>query len=266
MLDRNVRNIINKKGFDYFFSGVKDIINNADIAVANLEGPFTDNPSKTNIPHSKSLQFTFDTKLAKELADFGFDILGLSNNHTKNFGNEGFEMTKKVISSSSMLYYGDPDNKSENSVIIEKNNIKIGFVGFHEFTYVNFDKVISEIKAIREKVDVLIVTPHWGVEYNSQPTEKQIKLAKEFIDNGADIVVGTHSHIIGDIGEYNNKKIYYSLGNFAFDQYFSKETMTGMGLQIEAKKGVNGIELDYKQILFEIDTKGVRAVDKQYSL
>jgi poly-gamma-glutamate synthesis protein (capsule biosynthesis protein) len=139
-----------------------------------------------------------------------------------------------------------------------KNGIRIGIVGFHEFSYINFDKVLAEIEKLRSQVDFLIVTPHWGVEYQSKPTEKQRKWAREFIDSGADVVIGTHSHVMGEIEEYNGKKIYYSLGNFAFDQYFSKETMTGMGVQVELKKKGGQIETYYVQKTFEINGKGVR--------
>ncbi len=94
MLDRNVRNKIGVIGFDAFFAGVKDLISDADIAVGNLEGPFTPYPSKTASLVDKQLTFTFDPKLAPKLADLGFDILGLANNHTLNFGQEGLNMTR----------------------------------------------------------------------------------------------------------------------------------------------------------------------------
>jgi poly-gamma-glutamate capsule biosynthesis protein CapA/YwtB (metallophosphatase superfamily) len=162
-----------------------------------------------------------------------------------------------------MLYYGDPNNKDEISIVKVKNGIRVGIIGFHEFSYMNFDKVFVEIEKLRPEVDILIVTPHWGIEYDKTPTEKQKKWAKEFIDSGADAVVGTHSHVIGDIEEYKGKKIFYSLGNFAFDQFFSRETMTGMGLCVEVKKeGDNIVNLNYKEITFEIDRDGVRVVNK----
>src|SRR3990167_3816960 len=94
MLDRNVRNKINEIGFEEFFKGVSDLISNADLAIGNLEGPFTMYPSLTASLKNKALQFTFDPTLANKLSSLGFDILGLANNHTLNFGLEGLEMTK----------------------------------------------------------------------------------------------------------------------------------------------------------------------------
>ncbi len=258
MLDRNVRKVIDRRGFDAFFDGVKDLVKESDISVANLEGPFTKYPSKTMDPTSKLLQFTFDPSLATALSDFGFDVLGLANNHTLNFGNEGLESTRRYIGDAGMLYYGDPSNANEISTVIVKNGIRIGIVGFHEFSYMNFDKVFAEIEKLKPQVDFLVVTPHWGVEYQSLPTEKQRKWAMEFIDSGADAVIGSHPHVVETVEEYRGKKIYYSLGNFAFDQYFSKETMTGMGVRVEVKKRGDIIEIYYVQETFEIDGRGVR--------
>ena len=258
MLDRNVRNLINKKSFDTFFSGVKELVQSVDIAVANLEGAFTPFPSITAGLKSKELQFTFDPALAPAVADLGFDILGLANNHSWNFGREGLEMTRRYIGGAGMLYYGDPNNSTELSTIITKNGITIGFVGFHEFHYVNFDKVFLEIVRLRPIVDVLIVSPHWGIEYDKKPTPKMIQWAHQFIDDGADAVIGAHSHIIGEKEEYKGKMIYYSLGNFAFDQYFSKETMEGLGVVITVDKNLNENDLQYQEVLIKVDREGTR--------
>lgn len=257
MLDRNVRNTIDEIGFDDFFSGVKDLISRPDIAVANLEGPFTPYQSVTADLRNKALQFTFDPALTPKLSKFGFDVFDLANNHTMNFGSAGMAYTRSYIKESGMEYYGDPNNKREISYVSEKNGLKIGFVGFHEFSYVNFDKVFDEIKRLRPEVDVLVITPHWGIEYEKIPTDKIRELAHKFIDLGADMVVGSHSHVVGEIENYKNKKIYYSLGNFVFDQYFSEDTMNGLGVMIFAEKDALGhIRLSYENIPINITSSG----------
>lgn len=262
MLDRNVRNLINKNGFDEFFSGVKELVSGADIAIANLEGPFTPYPSLTASLVNKTLTFTFDPALAPKLSDLGFDILGLANNHTLNFGREGLEMTREYIREAGMFYYGDPNNATELSLITAENGISVGFVGFHEFTYVNFTKVLEEIDYLRVQVDVVIVTPHWGEEYQKAPTENMKKWAHEFIDHGADAVIGAHTHVVGDIEEYKGKKIFYSLGNFAFDQYFSIATMNGLGVLMGVEKDKEGkLAIKYDLIPIRTDRKGVSVVD-----
>lgn len=257
MLDRNVRNIIDKNGFDKFFSGVSEIVKSADIAVANLEGPFTDYPSITASLKNKALQFTFDPKLAQKLSDFGFDILGLANNHTLNFGKDGFEQTKKYIGNSGMIYYGDPLNKDEISTIVTKNGIKIAFIGFHEFSYINFENIPKEIQKLKNEVDIIIVTPHWGNEYEKIPTDRIRKMAHSYIDYGAHMVIGAHSHVVGEYESYNNGDIYYSLGNFVFDQYFSEDTMNGLALKIKIIKSHNEINTEIQNIPIRIDRQGV---------
>ncbi len=258
MLDRNVRNIINRDGFDKFFEGVKNILQDVDIAVGNLEGAFTNNPSITADLKNKALQFTFDPKLSLELSDLGFDVLGLANNHTYNYGRDGLESTRRYVGSAGMLYYGDPFNKDEISTVIVKNGIRIGIVGFHEFYYTNFNNVFIEIEKLRPNVDLVIVTPHWGDEYEKRPNERVVKWAHQFIDSGADIVIGAHSHVVGDTEVYKDKKIYYSLGNFAFDQYFSKATMEGLVVRIDITKNDNGIKTEFKDTLVTVDREGVR--------
>ncbi len=259
MLDRNVRNTINKNGFDPFFEGVKDLLSKPDITIGNLEGPITIYPSVTTNLKNKELKFTFDPKVTPKLKEVGFDVLGLANNHTLNFGKIGFQMTKDYIKEAGMVYYGDPNNKEEISTIIEKNGIKIGLVGFHEFSYVNYEKVLIEIDRLRPLVDILIVTPHWGPEYKKEPNQKMTEMAHEFIDHGVDVVFGTHPHVVAHIEEYKGKKIYYSLGNFVFDQYFSRDTSNGLAVRMDVVKNkVKVLSIDYTDIPISIDRSGVR--------
>jgi poly-gamma-glutamate synthesis protein (capsule biosynthesis protein) len=173
-----------------------------------------------------------------------------------NFGSTGLEMTRRYIGSAGMQYYGDPNNATEISTVITKNGIRVGFVGFHEFTYYNFDKVFAEMARLRPEVDILIVSPHWGVEYQKEPTEKMIQWAHEFIDLGADTVIGAHPHVVGQTEEYKGKEIFYSLGNFAFDQYFSEETMNGLGVIIEVEKNKEKFDLKYKEVPIRVGREG----------
>lgn len=258
MLDRNVRNIINKIGFDKFFAGVKDMVATPDIAAANLEGTFTTNPSVTASLVSKELKFTFDPALSSALADLGFDIMGLANNHSYNFGMTGLESTRRYIGSAGMMYYGDPFNKDEISTVITKNGIRVAFIGFHEFYYSNFDKVMSEIARLRSEVDIIIVSPHWGIEYQKNPTVEMVNWAHQFIDQGADVVIGAHPHIVGNTEVYRDKKIYYSLGNFVFDQYFSKATMEGLAVILDIEKKGDKFNINYNDIPVVVDRDGVR--------
>lgn len=268
MLDRGVYNRIHKIGFDKFFEGIASTTKENDIVVANLEGPFTPYPSITTNLINKELRFTFDPIFIPKLANLGINVLGLANNHTLNFGREGLRSTREYLRQAHISYYGDPNNNDELSTIVEKKGIKVGFIGFHEFSYINFDKVLAEIDRIRPDVDILIISPHWGVEYESVPTETMKKWARQFIDHGADAVIGSHPHVVGNMDEYRGKKILYSLGNFVFDQYFSEDTMNGLSVKIRVEKDVqkgrvNSIELTYTLIPIRIDTKGVSLIYSQ---
>jgi poly-gamma-glutamate synthesis protein (capsule biosynthesis protein) len=239
MLDRYVRNRINQDGFDTVLGQAKVFFDsiNANLIVGNLEGPFTSYPSKTTNYNNKELVFTFDPILAPKLKELGFDVLGLANNHTLNFGYEGLTSTKKYLDSAGIKYYGHPDNISDTSIAIDSNGVMIGLVGYHEFSYKNLDVVLDEITRLRPLVDFLVVTPHWGVEYEKEPRQYMVDMAHKFIDHGADAVIGAHPHVVQTIEYYNYKPIFYSLGNFIFDQFFSKEVKNGLAVLVSLKKG-----------------------------
>ncbi|MEK9185022.1 MAG: CapA family protein [Patescibacteria group bacterium] len=232
MLDRGARFYMNKYGSDYPLKNIHELLKNNDIVLANLEGPITSNPSKTINKNNAPLQFTFSTTTALLLKNEGITMLGLANNHTLNFGNAGLKETKKYLMENGLDYFGDPSNTGEISIIKEINGMKIGFVGYHEFSYKNYDKIISEIIRLRSIADFLIVSAHWGIEYNKNYTKDQQKKAHQFIDAGADLVIGAHPHVVEPVEIYKNKHIFYSLGNFIFDQDFSYDTTHGLAVRI----------------------------------
>ncbi|MCR4334842.1 MAG: CapA family protein [Patescibacteria group bacterium] len=245
MFDRGVRYYMNKYGSDYPFINIRGLLRDSDIILANLEGPITSNSSKTLGKKDAPLQFTFATTTASLIKNEGITLVGLANNHTLNFGNGGLLETKKYLLENDIDYFGDPLNADEISIIKNINGIKIGFVGYHEFSYKNYDKIISEIVRLRSVTDFLIVFAHWGVEYNVSYTEDQQNKAHEFIDNGADLVIGAHPHVVEPVEEYKNKKIFYSLGNFIFDQDFSYNTTHGLAIRITIPvKDIEGVTYD----------------------
>jgi poly-gamma-glutamate synthesis protein (capsule biosynthesis protein) len=248
MLDRNVKRMIDKYSVDYIFSGVKDEIRKADLAVANLEGVFSQNESIA-LKNNKILRFTFDPVLARELSDIGFDIFSQANNHTNDFGRDGIRQSFDFITQNKMQYFGDYFNESVY-LSVKVKNTQIGFVGFNEFSYQNFENVLLAISRSKETDDFTVVFPHWGVEYKTSPSNFQESWAKKFIDSGADIVVGAHPHVVQDVGEYNNVPIYYSLGNFVFDQYFSTSTMSGLALKLV----LNDSKFNIQEIPLSIST------------
>lgn len=265
MFDRTVRSKINRYGFEYVFGPATTTFADYDLVVANLEGPITTYKSKTVLENNKSIagfQFTFATGTAKALKDAGIDIVSLANNHTDNFGKDGLNQTRKFLDDAGIRYFGSPQNIDQNNSGIStstcistegdtshtniteldpetrKNSICIGFVGWHEFGTKNHQKILDEIVRMRPLVDYLVVFPHWGEEYKKKPHVEQIRLARVWSDAGADVIIGAHPHVIQQItrrttADGRTVPIFYSLGNFIFDQYFSFDTTHGIAVEIE---------------------------------
>lgn len=239
MLDRTVlTKTQSAKTFDHPFLLFDPVFKEYDLRLANLEGPITTFPS---VAQTQRFTFTFSPEFVEPLKK-RFDVLSLANNHTDNFGTKGLQQARKFLIDAEIAYFGDPYNtKGLISTVVEKNGFKIAFVGYHELIGYGLPNVIEEVKKLKGTVDVIIVMPHWGVEYDmKKPSTAQKNAAHELIDAGADIIIGAHPHVIQPIEMYKDKLIFYSLGNFIFDQYFSVETMQGLGVGLTMKK-VDGV-------------------------
>lgn len=237
--DRYIKKVAENKGEDYIFSCVSNFLKDSDLVVGNLEGPITDNPSVSlgsTIDTPENYTFTFPPNTAKLLAKNNIKVVNLGNNHISNFGNEGFVSTKKYLEESGVRYfegfYGD-----EPVLRKEIKGNKISFISFNEF---DGDKVQDIVEIIREEKKegrIVFVYTHWGDEYIAPP--QRIKnYAKIFVNSGADLIIGSHPHIVQEKEIYKNKSIYYSLGNFIFDQYWNKEVSTGLVLEVNIKNTI----------------------------
>jgi poly-gamma-glutamate synthesis protein (capsule biosynthesis protein) len=243
MLDRQVRAKINANGQEYPFENIKNFIAGNDIVVANAEGIFSSFDSKTLDVQNAPLEFTFDPLMLPVLKNLGFTLLGQANNHSLNFGEAGLAQSTTSITLAGLNYFGDPSNIDIHPYVQEINGEKIGFVAYNEFSYQGLDNVISTIKNLRSQVSFLIVYPHWGVEYSPTSTPAQQTVAHKFIDAGADVVVGMHPHVIEPIEIYNGKPIFYSIGNFIFDQNSTGPTSQGLAVKILLDKNSANYQL-----------------------
>jgi poly-gamma-glutamate synthesis protein (capsule biosynthesis protein) len=231
MLDRNVARRIRKNGFDTIFKDIHQIFKNKDIVVGNLEGNITNNPSISEVDHN-ILRFTFNKEYATKLKDIGFTIFSLANNHSMDFYKAGYDETISNLSNANLKYFGSAYNNENISESIEVNNNKICFIGYHDLYTFNENPILDEIKNTRDSCNYQIIFAHWGNEYKNYASERQIELAHKFIDTGADLVIGAHPHVIQPIEIYRNKAIFYSLGNFVFDQDFSYETKHSFAVEL----------------------------------
>ncbi|MFA5777248.1 MAG: CapA family protein [Parcubacteria group bacterium] len=256
MFDRYIREIAVKRGSDFIFEKISSFLKESDFIVANLEGPITDNKSVSvgTIPGEKGhLSFTFDKSLAETLYKQNIKLVNLGNNHILNFGNSGLLQTENYLKESNIDYFGDPENNEKNYIIKEINGIKIGFVSYNQFGK-SAEGTVDDIKNIRGKVDIIAIYGHWGKEYEKNPSDNIKNLAHSFIDAGADLIIGSHPHVIQSAEDYKGKKIYYSLGNFIFDQYFSTETQKGLAVRV--KINPDNKNLEFQETALFMDKNG----------
>lgn len=239
MLDRHVRLQIEKKGNKYPFANIERFLDGSDLTVANLEGTVTNMAPKRLEPDN--IVFTFDPSVATTLRDLSFDVVSLANNHIDDFGAEGLRQTKDYLRAADIEYFGDYFNQEEVMTIQDVRGIRLAFIGFHEFSYAGRENVLNLIKQAHQEADFVIVYPHWGAEYLPRPDQNQVTLAHQFINVGADIVLGAHPHVVQPIEIYKDKLIVYSMGNFVFDQQFSTAVKNGLGLGLVLRKDRDGL-------------------------
>lgn len=224
MLGRSVtKQSLLKQDPHYPFLKVADKLKSADIVFSNLETSLV-----TNCPITDSgLKFCADPKMIDGLKFAGIDVVNLANNHTSNYGKEGLKETEDILTKNDIKWVD-----GGNLEIIENNGTRFGFLGFDFVGKEPKDADYQLVRESKKKVDVLIPMVHWGVEYTNLPTSDQKLIAENLITSGADIVVGGHSHWVQNVDYVNNKPIFYSLGNFVFDQPWSEETKHGLAVEL----------------------------------
>lgn len=238
MFDRYIKQVADKRGVDFSFQKVQSILQGNDLVVGNLEGPITNQQSvsvNSVIGAKENYIFTFDPKFATALAKENIKLVNIGNNHILNFGSAGVESTREYLTNADVEYFGDPENESGRMKVKNIKGFEIAFVNFNQFVTGAEQKTLIDIaEAKNQKVDLVILYTHWGVEFvTGEPSDKIKNLAHEFVEAGADLIVGTHPHVVQAKEEYAGKMIYYSLGNFIFDQYFRPETQKGLAVQVE---------------------------------
>jgi len=247
MLDRDVRTLMERKSPNFITEKIQRLFWSQDLNVANLEGPITQNTSVsvgTKVEEKNHLIFTFDPKESIQfIAHTGIDIVSIGNNHILNFKKEGLENTERVLTENNIGYFGSPVDG--NSYLIKNiNNKKVAFVDYNQFSNINSQATADIIREVKNKSDLVVVYAHWGTEYELNKIESQKERAHQFIDAGADIIIGSHPHVVEPLEIYKNKIIFYSLGNFVFDQYFSEDTKTMLAAGISIQNDLQKIVLE----------------------
>jgi len=194
--------------YTYFLRNVKPFFENDDLTIVNFEGTMSDRGTRAD----KEYAFRGSPEYVNILTSSSVEAANLSNNHSRDYGEVSFTDTQKTLAENNITWFS-----GRNYGIAEVKGIKIGLVGTNtqraEET-ANFINNMNRLK--KENPDLIIANFHWGIEREAFPEEKQIKLAHTAIDNGADLVIGHHPHVLQGIERYKGKYILYSLGNFCF--------------------------------------------------
>lgn len=228
--DRYIRTVMRKRGEEFILTPLLGTLTSVDATVANLEGPITDYPSESETSkegEAKNYVFTFPSGTASFLKREHIDIVNIGNNHILNFKAEGVEQTKKYLTATGVHYFGSPLEEDERIFVQDIHGTKIAFINYNQFVSGGEEKVFADLSSVKGAADFIVLYTHWGKEY--EPVLESVRtLAHQFIDAGADLIIGSHPHIVQEKELYQGKMIYYSLGNFIFDQYFRPETESGL--------------------------------------
>jgi poly-gamma-glutamate synthesis protein (capsule biosynthesis protein) len=232
MFDRAVAEHAQKFGIDSLFTNIDRLFLGTHAVIGNLEGTIT-NEQSLSIENNSILRFTFNPIFAGLLKKNAFTTVSLANNHALDFGKSGYVQTEENLQAAGIVPFGSPFNNENISTKITADGKTICFIGYHDLFTSDPTSAFQEIKNIRPACSYITLFAHWGVEYVSTATDRQRMLAHQFIDAGADLVIGSHPHVVETVEVYKNKAIFYSLGNFMFDQSFSFGTEHGLAVNVE---------------------------------
>lgn len=250
ILGRTVYRKMTEKGYLSPFSHVAGTLAAADLTFGDLECPLSD----AFTPPAHGMAFVAPKRAIEGIKASGFDILGLANNHSTNFGTKALTDTLATLKQNNIEYVGGGYNESE------AKSFKVLTIKGKKFVFLSFNciigdlaasenspgdwhvklepweridqdqicEVVTKVEEARKAGDFVIVMAHWGQEYTHDPNPQMISLARQIIDAGADLIVGTHPHWTQGVEVYKGKLITYSLGNFVFDQEWSRKTKQGL--------------------------------------
>ena len=236
----------NSYNYEYQLEYIKPIIDNYDLAFYNQESILGGN----SLGFSSYPRFNTPSQVGDAFVDAGFNVVSLANNHTLDKNEMGvinsinYWKTKDVVTAGS---YASSEDRNDIK-IHSKNNINYVFLSYTTTTnglsapkgkeyLVNtysYDKVKNDIEKIKDKTDIILVSMHWGVEYQHTPSNRQVQIANELSSLGVDVVIGHHPHVVQPIEQINDTVVFYSLGNFISGQ-IGIERLIGLlgGIRIE---------------------------------
>lgn len=248
--------------FDFIYENISDVIQEADVAVMNQETIYTAEPSG----YSDFPRFGTPLSAGEAVVNAGFDVVTAATNHALDQGMEGIDTTYHFYEKYDILPLGiQPSENAYGSIpfqIIRKRRISFALLNYTYglngqplpdgcpyavHTFADEAQVRADIRAAREAADIVIVFAHWGTEYQTEPDAEQIQWTQVFLEEGVDVVVGTHPHVLQPyewITSEDGRRmlVYYSLGNFVSAQDTPERILGGMA-QFRAAITINGCEI-----------------------
>ena len=195
--------------YSYPFRNVMEWFGTDDFTMVNLEGALC---GEDCYPVEKKHNFRGPTDYVNILTENSVEAVTLANNHTMDFGQRGYDQTVQTLQEAELPYV----ERDGTALVTTERGLTIGLYGmvYYRLDLEDMAEDIEQLEA--QGADVIVVAAHWGVEGTYQPTQAQIQAGRAAIDAGADIVFGTHPHVLQPVESYNGGVIFYSLGNFSF--------------------------------------------------
>lgn len=238
MLGRHVETLMKRGGLAYPFSNIKWLLFDSTYVIANLEGPI---PEKHEQTKSNGFGFSFEKNIVSVLSNYHVSAVTLANNHTSDQGEAGYQNTVRELLKHNIAPFGYSPSFKPNSISNTIAGETFTTVGINLITP-HFDEMetLEGVKAlcVKHRNETLIAFIHAGTEYTHKQSGQQVNFSHKLLtDTCVQIIIGSHPHVVQGVEKFNGKIIFYSLGNFIFDQYFSEETQEGLVVRLE-KVGV----------------------------
>jgi poly-gamma-glutamate capsule biosynthesis protein CapA/YwtB (metallophosphatase superfamily) len=255
MTDRGVRSYAAQYGSDAVLAGIAPQLKAGDAALVNLEGSLSTKGSPTT---GKDYTFEGSPKMVQALADAGVDVVTVANNHAVDYGPAAFvDSIERLEAAGVKVAGGGKDFSAAHSpaVIRTAEGTTIGFLGYDDVIWPGFmatgtqagvaqavtdmSQVKKDVRAVARRTDYVVVAFHWGFEYTHYPIAQQTSEAHAVIDAGADLVIGSHPHVLQGFESYHGALIAYSLGDLVFDHY---SVETGQTVLVDAVLTPTGVK------------------------
>tara|TARA_B100000745_G_scaffold297640_1_gene244870 strand:+ start:1204 stop:2250 length:1047 start_codon:yes stop_codon:yes gene_type:complete len=229
MLARNVERVQKKYGSDYIFQAMEPL-SSTTVLVGNFESAV---PKKHEPTPDMGMSFSTPTTSLPSLKAYGFAYMSLGNNHSYDKGSDNFLNTQKALQQNDLTPFGDQTVSSSTTTYVQLRDRTVALLGVSALSGIpDMQKLAKQIASASEQSDFQVAYLHWGTEYQLTHSDFQENFAQLLIDAGIDVVIGNHPHVVQDIQFYKGAPIFYSLGNFVFDQYFSTDVQEGLWVEL----------------------------------